>query len=119
MRAAGHLDDRGAADVRLGARASARGARPSYSAETCAAVACHGEGTLGRSATRIAWGSDVGPLGCDGCHDAPPPYPHTAATSCEMVTCHGSTVEREGGALRVLDGARSLHIDGLVGAGVR
>ncbi len=118
VRAAGHLEDRGAGDVRLGARATARGARPRFEAGTCAAVACHGEGTLGRSDTRVAWSANVGPLGCDGCHDAPPPYPHTAATSCELTTCHGSTFAREGDALRVIDGARSSHIDGRVSAGV-
>lgn len=114
--AAGHLDDRGAADVRLGSRASLRGARPSYADRTCARVACHGEGVTGRVDARVTWGAP-GPLGCNGCHDVPPPYPHSVATGCEVATCHGGSFERVDGALQALPAGRATHIDGFANAG--
>lgn len=116
--AAGHLDDRGAGDVRFGARATARGARPMFSAGTCASVACHGEGLVGRSAVRVAWRGEALAGGCAGCHGAPPPLPHTSNASCELVLCHGGEVERVGGALQIIASRRAAHLDGFVTAGV-
>ncbi len=115
--APGHLDDRGAGDLRFGARALARGSRATFEAGTCASVACHGEGLIGRSSTRVAWRATSSP-GCDGCHGTPPPRPHTASASCENVICHGAEVERVGDALRLLPSGRAAHIDGVTNAGV-
>lgn len=115
--AAGHLDDRGAGDLRFGARATARGARPSYVSGSCVSVACHGENLIGRSGVRIAWrgGSVAG--NCVGCHGAPPALPHSNNGSCELVLCHGSEVERVDGALRIIASQRASHINGVVTAG--
>jgi predicted CxxxxCH...CXXCH cytochrome family protein len=115
VRAVGHLEDRGPADVRFGPRASARGAQPTWDGRGCAAVACHGEGLRGQAGTRVAW--DAAPIGCDGCHAAPPTFPHTTASSCELATCHGGAFERVEGVLRARSETRRTHIDGLVQAG--
>ncbi len=115
--AAGHLDDRGPGDVRFGVRALARSARPTYDGATCSQVACHGEGLIARSSTRMSWRPTAITGGCQTCHGAPPPLPHTNNPTCEATLCHGLDVERVGTSLGIIEARRSMHIDGFVYAG--
>ncbi len=116
--APGHLEDRGAGDLRFGARATARSSPARFEAGACASIACHGEGLIARRETTVSWRGGALPRDCSGCHGAPPPQPHTASPSCEIASCHGSEVERVDGALRIRDVGRAAHIDGFVTAGV-
>jgi len=119
--APGHLshldgtpDGDGRAELTFSGRAIAGGVTGGYqpATRTCA-VYCHGA-SLGADGPAAAprW-SDAGPLGCGGCHGAPPPSaPHVAGlplTTC--AGCHPDTVDAAGGLL-----ASGRHLDGTVDA---
>lgn len=110
---AGHLD--GVVQIDFGGLAIARGAMPRFDAdaETCASVACHGEGTLGQTGAEPRWSDLSGNAArCGACHSVPPPPPHTTATTCGAVLCHRGEVVGTTEGLRITASGRALHIDG-------
>lgn len=113
LHAAGHLN--GTVEVVLSGRATARGARPVWDGATCTEVACHGAGLVDPPALVPRWTDTSGAAKtCTACHGAPPTQ-HTASTSCDRSTCHGSEVSRDAqGRLGITGSGRATHIDGLV-----
>jgi predicted CxxxxCH...CXXCH cytochrome family protein len=105
------------AAVRLGGRASARGATPGYdpTTGTCTNVACHGVGLLGARAEPPRWGDTSGAAArCGQCHGVPPPAPHPARADCAAAFCHGGEVApTPDGPVITADG-RARHQDGVV-----
>ena len=85
---------RAQAEVVLGGLASARGATPVRNPDgSCAGVACHGAGLGGGVAQTPMWGDPSGTFArCGACHSVPPPPPHTTATNCSAISCHGGYV---------------------------
>lgn len=72
---------------------------------SCSATWCHAPGQT-EDASAPIW-TTVGPLGCDGCHDTPPPAPHPPVEQCEF--CHADVVSE---GLRIETPA--LHVNGIV-----
>jgi predicted CxxxxCH...CXXCH cytochrome family protein len=111
--APGHLN--GVVDIVLGARASARGQAPVWSAaeERCTNVACHGVGMPGHMLSPV-WNDPPSPLDqrCQVCHAAPPPPPHVVRSSCGGGLCHAEEVGLLGSELRISEPGRRVHIDG-------
>jgi predicted CxxxxCH...CXXCH cytochrome family protein len=111
--APGHLD--GKVDVVLGARAHARGQQPRWDPEEsrCTNVACHGAALPG-STLSPSWRDPPSASGerCQTCHAAPPPPPHVTRSSCGGGLCHGDEVGLLGGALRISEPGRQVHVDG-------
>lgn len=106
----GHLD--GVVHVSFGARAKAFGAAPSWSAGTCASVACHGAGLTQPPGVLPSWQDTSGAASqCGACHGVPP-LQHTPSTDCGRSDCHGGVVQRQGGILSIPPDGRALHING-------
>jgi predicted CxxxxCH...CXXCH cytochrome family protein len=101
----------GHAAVKFGALARSGQMDPSWDGNTgrCSSTWCHGGGLRNPTPSSPAW-TDARPLGCTGCHGAPPASPHPQRTDCH--TCHGGTVKADG----TIDLERGLHIDGIVEA---
>ncbi|MCC6528201.1 MAG: CxxxxCH/CxxCH domain-containing protein, partial [Polyangiaceae bacterium] len=107
----GHLDA-APAEITWGPLAAAASAEPVWSrAEaTCAGTYCHGATLTGGVAVTPSWTSPMGPLGCDGCHGAPPPAPHPEDGDCGA--CHPGVMVQNGAL--VIDLGASTHLDGSV-----
>jgi predicted CxxxxCH...CXXCH cytochrome family protein len=114
--APGHLD--GVAEITFAGRALDRGAHPTWSGGSCAAVACHGAGLGDAPAVVPRWDDPTHVAGaCGACHGTPPTQ-HTPSTSCEDSNCHGSEVSRAAdGTLSITLAGRALHIDGKIESG--
>jgi predicted CxxxxCH...CXXCH cytochrome family protein len=111
----GHFNASARATVQLGGLALARGSTPSYVGGTCAGVACHGAGLGGVSSTPPQWGDTTGSATrCGQCHGVPPPLPHTQATNCESVICHGGEVAPSATGPQVTASGRVLHQNGSI-----
>lgn len=97
VRDPGHLD--GVVQVRFSGVAINGALTPSYTAGTCASVACHdvsaytNGGPTGATKPAPSWvGVDAGQATCTSCHGQPPPAPHAARSDCG--TCHYLDAER-------------------------
>jgi predicted CxxxxCH...CXXCH cytochrome family protein len=104
-----HADD--AVQVVFTGVSVADGARPTYSAGTCANVYCHGA-TLsagGNGAVPVDW--DGPPTACASCHGAPPPSHDPASTAC--AGCHPGSVMADGS----IDRAGKLHVNAFLDGG--
>jgi predicted CxxxxCH...CXXCH cytochrome family protein len=105
----------GPARVTFSGLAGARGATPSWNGATCSEVACHGANLVDPPAVTPAWADRSGAAAqCGACHGIPPSQ-HTASTSCDRSTCHGSEVARtaQGTPLITAQG-RTLHVNGVI-----
>jgi predicted CxxxxCH...CXXCH cytochrome family protein len=103
----GHVD--GTVQVVLSSIATSgghTGARFDPATQTCADSWCHGAASAGHAASP-AWTSTLA-LGCDSCHDSPPPAPHPHMTECAK--CHGAVVAADGTSIK----DPSRHVDGIV-----
>jgi predicted CxxxxCH...CXXCH cytochrome family protein len=112
--APGHLD--GLVTVAFSGRALARGgALPVYDGDSCRDVACHGASLREPPAVVPSWTDSSGAASaCGSCHGAPP-INHTASTSCDRSTCHGTEVSRSvQGVLGITPSGESVHINGVV-----
>ncbi len=106
--APGHIDDTPFAEVVFSGIAQ-NGGGASWDREnlTCSSSWCHGPSApLG--STSPAWTSESGPLGCTGCHGAPPPAPHPQMQRCSL--CHSQVVAADDVTII----AREKHVDGVV-----
>jgi predicted CxxxxCH...CXXCH cytochrome family protein len=111
--APGHLD--GVVRIAFSGRALARGALPAYDGSSCRDVACHGANLREPPAVVPSWMDTSGAASaCGACHGAPP-VNHTASTSCDRSTCHGTEVSRSvQGVLGITPSGENLHINGVV-----
>jgi predicted CxxxxCH...CXXCH cytochrome family protein len=108
VEAPGHLDGPPGKLATFSGVASTGGTSPHFDTTSlvCSATYCHGP-TSPASSLSPVWTSIAGPLGCDGCHGAPPPPPHLQVAAC--AGCHGDVVDLSG---RVVN--PNLHGDGVV-----
>ncbi|HEX6239880.1 MAG TPA: CxxxxCH/CxxCH domain-containing protein [Polyangiales bacterium] len=115
VEAPGHLD--GKVQIALGARASARGYQPVWSAaeQRCSSVACHGVGLAGNTLVPT-WIDPPSPPEqiCQACHASPPPPPHVVRSSCGGSLCHNDEVGLIGSQLRITQPGLPVHIDGFI-----
>ncbi|MCA9545411.1 MAG: CxxxxCH/CxxCH domain-containing protein, partial [Myxococcales bacterium] len=101
----GHLEDRGAEDVRFAGAAVLRGHAPAYDAQTrgCSDTACHAGAGAALPVPR--WNDGSQP--CGACHGTPPPnHPNDR---CDR--CHGEVVDAAG---EIIDASK--HADGVLQA---
>lgn len=123
----GHLGASWPAKVTFGGLATAKGARPSLTAEqgtgdaladaalkvSCASVYCHGSTLVGGDATAPVWNTpDAKWTRCDACHGFPPAKTSTGAdhtTSTACFHCHDQTAADDG---TIRDPTK--HINGVV-----
>jgi predicted CxxxxCH...CXXCH cytochrome family protein len=114
LHAPGHLD--GVVQVVFGRRASSHDTEPDWDGARCNQVACHGAGLEDAPAVVPVWSDTTGAASaCGACHGAPPSN-HTASTSCDRSTCHGSEVTRDAsGRLGITSVGKGIHIDGTIG----
>jgi predicted CxxxxCH...CXXCH cytochrome family protein len=109
---AGHLDASEGAEVIFSARASARGASPTYASGTCRDVACHGAGLGGGAIVAPRWDATDGSASqCGACHGLPPPPPHPVRTGCSTLGCHGAYATPGPGVSEL---GLGVHTDGTV-----
>lgn len=107
-----HFDETPEAEVVLGPLASARGRTPVYDAPSCRDVACHGAGLGGGAFLEPRWDEPTGAASaCGACHGTPPPAPHTTASTCSSLSCHGGLATPGPGVSEL---GRTLHVDGRV-----
>jgi predicted CxxxxCH...CXXCH cytochrome family protein len=96
------------AEVMLSGVAASVGRTPRWDRTTltCAGGWCHAPGpvSFGPSPSWTA----PGPLGCTGCHGAPPPAPHPQLADCSR--CHSAVVAEDDRT--IID--RNRHVDGIV-----
>jgi predicted CxxxxCH...CXXCH cytochrome family protein len=109
---AGHLD--GVVQVKFGGRAEDRGAAPTWDGASCREVACHGARLRDAPLVVPAWNDASGAASaCGACHGIPPSQ-HTASTSCDRSTCHGTEVTRGFGTLAISAAGKTLHVNGVI-----
>ncbi len=109
---AGHLD--GIVQVALTGHALDRGASPTWNGQTCAEVACHGAKLVDPPSVIPSWTDASGAArACGACHGIPPTQ-HTASTSCDRSTCHGTEVDRSLTGLAISETGKAIHIDGVI-----
>jgi len=107
-----HLD--GVVQVVFAGRATDRAQAPLWDGKTCSDVACHGAGLRDRPDVVPAWTDTSGSAGaCGACHGIPPSQ-HTASTSCDRSTCHGTEVARTIPDLMISPEGRALHVNGVI-----
>ncbi len=97
--------------------AFARGAMPTYDpvTHTCTNVACHGFGMPGVSPVQPVWGDTSGNARrCGQCHAVPQPLPHTQATNCESLVCHGGEITPTATGPQISVAGRALHQNGVI-----
>jgi predicted CxxxxCH...CXXCH cytochrome family protein len=98
----GHIN--GTVEVAFPVPAGSTAVPGAYRADTLTCTAwCHTPQGTGASP---AWTSQAGPLGCTGCHGAPPPPPHLQVAFCPA--CHRN-VQPDGGFHD-----KNLHVNGAV-----
>jgi predicted CxxxxCH...CXXCH cytochrome family protein len=108
----GHLD--GVVQVKLSGRAVDRGATPSWDGNSCSNVACHGAVLRDPPLVVPSWKDTSGAArACGACHGIPPTQ-HTASTSCDRSTCHGSEIDRGLGTLAISASGKALHVNGVI-----
>jgi predicted CxxxxCH...CXXCH cytochrome family protein len=112
----GHLHATPVAEVHLSGRAAARGQSPAFDAGTCTDVACHGAGLPGAPVPTVNhWGDASGEATrCGACHAVPPPAPHTSATNCESLLCHGGEVTPSASGPTIAPAERARHQNGSI-----
>ena len=95
------------AEVRLVGVAESHGREPLWERErtSCSASWCHGPGAAEQSRSP-SW-NEPQSLGCDSCHELPPPPPHPPFAECQ--SCHAPVAGPE---LTIEQPAR--HVDGIV-----
>jgi predicted CxxxxCH...CXXCH cytochrome family protein len=89
----GHMDGR--VEVTFGDLATANGATPTYSRQTCSGTYCHGATIQGGAKKTVDWNADRGRLDCTSCHGYPPvgAGPHVASPAgANCSACHPATV---------------------------
>jgi predicted CxxxxCH...CXXCH cytochrome family protein len=113
----GHLDLGAStpADVRFGARASARQQLPSYADGSCRQVACHGAGLPDNFERALRWDAPARGT-CQGCHGIPPTRQHPSDPSCATLVCHGNEVAVGTPLPSITESGRQLHINGVTDA---
>ena len=116
----GHIDEERPADVVFSGLAASRGLSAAWDGSACT-VYCHGAALGVVQNTSPEWTSTE-PLGCDGCHGAPPGAPHPASTDCNR--CHTDVVDEDGNIAidyfhidSVLQAPHGAHLVHLGGAG--
>jgi len=110
--AKGHLD--GVVTVTFSGHATDRGSSPAWNGASCSQVACHGARLADLPATPV-WKDPQGTASaCGACHGIPP-MQHTASTSCDRSTCHGTEVSRSvAGVPSITNSGRPLHVNGVI-----
>jgi predicted CxxxxCH...CXXCH cytochrome family protein len=77
-------------------------------------VACHGAGLVDSPLVIPVWTDTSGAAKqCGACHGIPPTQ-HTASTSCDRATCHGTEVTRTLAELGISDAGKALHVNGAI-----
>jgi predicted CxxxxCH...CXXCH cytochrome family protein len=114
--AAGHVDDKPAADVAFaGLAVSTKAPAPAWSRAsggTCSNVYCHGSTMTGSAP---AWTAGAGAAFCGSCHGVPPPSPHPVvdvATEgmARCSVCHPATIAPDG--TMIAPSAGGAHLNG-------
>ena len=111
VRAAGHLDGDGTAELSFGGLAVADNAAPVWdrATGTCSGVYCHGATRGGGTNKTPHWTQvDGSQMTCGSCHGLPPPAPHVNSQRCQL--CHTRTVNPDG----TINLASGTHINGQV-----
>jgi predicted CxxxxCH...CXXCH cytochrome family protein len=110
--AGGHMD--GTVQVVFSGRAIARNAQAAWDGRACSEVACHGALLDDVPAVTPVWADTTGAArACGACHGIPPSQ-HTASTSCDRSTCHGSEIDRTFTTLAVSATGKALHVNGVI-----
>jgi predicted CxxxxCH...CXXCH cytochrome family protein len=108
----GHLD--GVVEVALSGRALDRSSPAEYRDQSCNLVACHGNGLVDPPLVVPVWTDASGAAKrCGACHGIPPTQ-HTASTSCDRATCHGSEVTRTLAEFAISETGKALHVNGAI-----
>jgi predicted CxxxxCH...CXXCH cytochrome family protein len=111
----GHLD--GIVQVTLSGRALDRGSAGAWDGKSCTMVACHGAALVDAPKVVPAWSDVSGSASaCGACHGIPPTQ-HTASTSCDRSSCHGSEVTRTLSGVSISPSGRALHVNGVIDVG--
>jgi predicted CxxxxCH...CXXCH cytochrome family protein len=106
----GHIDG-GSAEVEFSGVALAESREPVWDPQSrrCANGWCHGP-DANISPSPLWTVPSRGPLLCDGCHQMPPPPPHTQVANCQ--NCHAATVAGLPPDVAIVN--RDLHVNGVV-----